>query len=80
MNRKNDEPGYHDVFTDGELPREPRIMKDGTSVRWPAGWTPEDAARWRRENNLEGPDARRARFRLVAADNAPKPESGEPLT
>jgi hypothetical protein len=34
---EGDPPGYQDVFTDSELPRERRIMKDGTSVRWPAG-------------------------------------------
>ncbi len=66
MPRKEpDEPEYQDIFTDGDLPREPRIMKDGTSVRWPAGWTPEKAAQWRREHNLESPEAKRARFRLV---------------
>lgn len=62
---KDDVPGYQDVFTDNEIPREPRIMKDGTSVRWPAGWTPEMAAQWRREHNLESPEARRERFKLV---------------
>jgi len=62
---KADLPGYQDIFTDGDIPREPRIMKDGTSVRWPKGWTLEDAALWRWKNNLESPEAKRARFRLV---------------
>ena len=75
MNRGDDDlPTYQDVFTDGELPRQPRIMKDGTSVRWPPGWTMEDAARWRRENNLESPAARRKRIRLVVPPGAPDPE------
>jgi len=63
--RDDDFPGYQDIFTDGDLPREPRIMKDGTSVRWPPGWTLEQAAEWRREHNLESPEAKRARFKLV---------------
>jgi hypothetical protein len=62
---KEDLPGYQDIFTDGDLPREPRIMKDGTSVRWPPGWTLEMAAQWRRQHNLESPGARRQRFKLV---------------
>ena len=61
----DDLPGYQDIFTDNDLPREPRIMKDGTSVRWPAGWTLEQAEQWRREHNLESPEARRQRFKLV---------------
>jgi hypothetical protein len=65
MRRKDDLPRYQDVFTDSELPREPRIMKDGTSIRWPPGWTLEMAAQWRRENNLESPEAKRAQFKLV---------------
>jgi hypothetical protein len=49
MPRKEpDEPGYQDVFTDNEIPREPRIMKDGTSVRWPPDgpfkWPPNGVA------------------------------------
>lgn len=59
------EPGYQDLFTDNEIPRTPRIMKDGTSVRWPRGWTLEDAALWRQQNDLESPEAKRARFKLV---------------
>jgi hypothetical protein len=66
MPRKEpEEPGYQDIFTVNEIPREPRIMKDGTSVRWPAGWTLEQAHQWRREHNLESPEARRKRFTLV---------------
>ena len=65
MRRKDDLPGYQDVFTDGDLPREPRIMKDGTSVRWPPGWTLEMATQWRHEHNLESPEAKRAQFKLV---------------
>jgi hypothetical protein len=66
MPRKEpDEPGYQDVFTDNDIPREPRIMKDDSSVRWPPGWTLEMAAEWRRQHNLESPEARRQRFKLV---------------
>jgi hypothetical protein len=59
-----EEPPYRDVFTDSDR-KEPLVLRDGTSVRFPQGWTPEDAARWRRENNLESPAARRAAFKLV---------------
>jgi hypothetical protein len=53
--RKNDDlPGYQDVFTDGDLPREPRIMKDGTSVRWPAGWTLEHTMASRAQHRKPG--------------------------
>src|SRR4051794_18778678 len=59
MPKRNQEPGYEDVFSDSEIRREPRVMKDGTSVRWPAGWTLEQAAWWRRKHKLESPEARR---------------------
>ena len=63
--RDDDLPAYQDVCMDSDIPREPRILKDGTSVRWPRGWTLEQAAEWRRANNLESPEARRARFKVV---------------
>jgi hypothetical protein len=62
-----DEPPYRDVFTDIDK-AEPRVLLDGTSVRFPRGWTLEMAAQWRRENNLESPEAKRAQFKLVDRD------------
>jgi hypothetical protein len=56
---------YLDIFSDSALPREPRIMKDGTSIRWPLGWTPDEAAAWRQEHNLDSPEAKRKRFQVV---------------
>jgi hypothetical protein len=62
---EDDLPGFLDVFTDNDIPRAPRIMKDGTSVHWPKGWTQEQADEWRLEHNLESPEMRRSRFKLV---------------
>ena len=66
---------YLDIFSDSALPREPRIMKDGTSIRWPLGWTPDEAAAWRQEHNLESPEAKRKRFQVVGKEQPnPTPE------
>ena len=35
---KDKGPGYPDIFSESELPREPRVLMDGTSIRWPLGY------------------------------------------
>jgi hypothetical protein len=62
-----EEPPYRDIFTDSERTW-PMVLSDHTSVNFPRGWTPEMAAEWRRNNNLESPGARRAALKLVQKD------------
>jgi hypothetical protein len=56
----NDRQGYIDFFSDNNTNKEPVVMEDGTSVQFPAGWTDEDADKWRKSMELERPDNYRA--------------------
>jgi len=47
--------GYRDVFGNRDGHRGPLVLRDGTSVAWPQGWSQEDADRWRKANRLEKP-------------------------
>jgi hypothetical protein len=47
--------GYMDFFGDYNN-KEPIILEDGTSVHFPAGWTDEDADKWRKSMDLQRPD------------------------
>jgi hypothetical protein len=60
----NDRQGYIDFFSDNNVNREPIVMEDGTSVQFPAGWTDEDADKWRKSMELERP----ANYRAVSMD------------
>lgn len=45
--------GYRDIF---DVARKgPLVLRDGTSIEWPKGWTQKDADRWRKTNKLERP-------------------------
>jgi hypothetical protein len=39
--------GYMDFFSPAYSNKEPIILEDGISVQFPAGWTDEDADKWR---------------------------------
>lgn len=43
--------GYRDIFDTGR--KSPLVLRDCTSVEWPAGWNQVDADRWRAANGLE---------------------------
>jgi len=51
------DPGisYADVFCDCHHYTEPKLLSNGTDVAWPAGWTEEQAAEWRKRNGLVPP-------------------------
>jgi hypothetical protein len=51
----NEDGGYADMFCDCHEWEAPRILAGGTNIAWPAGWTQQQAAAWRRENNLAPP-------------------------
>ena len=51
-------PGYLDFFGEHHRNRQPVILCDGTSVKWPPGWTRESAANWRTHHGLEKPKRR----------------------
>ena len=55
IRRVPDCSGYVDYFSDGNPNSEPIILEDGTSVAYPAGWTDEDADKWRKGNKLQPP-------------------------
>lgn len=46
---------YTDVFCTCHRYTEPKILSSGTDVAWPAGWTPEQAHKWRVQNNFVPP-------------------------
>lgn len=48
--------GYVDFFDNsGRRRAMPIILTDGTSVRFPQGWTEKDAKRWREASGYERP-------------------------
>jgi hypothetical protein len=47
--------GYMDFFSDNHQNKEPLVLEDGTSVAFPAGWTDEDADKWRKGMQLQRP-------------------------
>lgn len=53
--------GYMDYFASEHNFKEPVILEDGTSVRFPTGWTDEDADKWRKGHELQRPDLFTAR-------------------
>jgi len=52
---KNAPTGYRNIFGVRDGHRGPLVLRDGTSIEWPAGWSKEDADRWRKANGLERP-------------------------
>jgi hypothetical protein len=46
---------YRDIFGVPEARKQPLVLSDCTSIEWPAGWSQEDADRWRKANGLERP-------------------------
>jgi hypothetical protein len=48
--------GYMDFFSEHHENKDPVILQDGTSVEFPAGWTDEDADKWRKGAELQRPD------------------------
>lgn len=55
IRRVPDCSGYVDYFSDDNRNHEPVVLEDGTSVAYPAGWTDEDADKWRKGNDLQPP-------------------------
>lgn len=53
----NPEGTHVDVYCDGchDWFQEPTILANGTDVAWPAGWTRDQARRWRAEHGLSRP-------------------------
>ena len=49
---------YLDVFCECHHYTEPKILMNGTDVAWPAGWTPQQATEWRKDNGLVQPGTR----------------------
>jgi hypothetical protein len=47
--------GYMDFFSEDHRNHEPLVLEDGTSVAFPAGWTDEDADKWRKGVELQAP-------------------------
>jgi hypothetical protein len=48
--------GYMDLFSERHQNKAPLLLKDGTSVVFPAGWTDEDANKWRKGKELQKPE------------------------
>lgn len=48
--------GHVDVFSDTNTWAEPRILANGTDIAWPAGWTEQQAEKWRLMNGLARPE------------------------
>jgi hypothetical protein len=44
--------GHVDLFCDCHRFERPMILKNGTDIAWPAGWTEREAEEWRQKNNL----------------------------
>jgi len=47
--------GYVDFFSDAHKNKNPFILLDGTSIKWPRNWKQSDADRWRKLSGLERP-------------------------
>jgi hypothetical protein len=45
--------GYRDIFGIRDAGKQPLVLRDCTSIEWPAGWSQKDADRWRKANKLE---------------------------
>ena len=43
---------YVDVFCECHRYTVPKILMNGTDIAWPAGWTPELAADWRKQKGI----------------------------
>ena len=45
---------HSDIFCEGchDWFEQPHVLSNGTDVAWPANWTRDQAAQWRREHNL----------------------------
>jgi len=50
----HESPGYLDFFGKHHRNREPVVLCDGTSVRWPAHYTKKDARIWREHRAATG--------------------------
>ena len=50
-----EESHYADFYSAYHTNKKPRVEPDGTSVTWPAGWTPRRASVWRRKHGLKWP-------------------------
>jgi len=47
-----------DHFCDCHRFTDPEILRSGSDIAWPAGWTEKEARKWRREHNLVRPASR----------------------
>jgi hypothetical protein len=54
----HESPGHLDFFGEYHRNQQPVILCDGTSVKWPAGWTRKQVASWRKHHGLEKPKGR----------------------
>ena len=51
-----EESHYADFFSAYHTNQEPKVEANGTSVTWPAGWTPRRAQLWRLKHGLKWPN------------------------
>ena len=49
--------GYIDLFCACHRYTEPKILSNGTDIAWPAGWTEDQAMKWRIAKGLVQPGA-----------------------
>lgn len=54
------ENSHVDLFCDCHRFTEPKILRNGTDIAWPAGWTEEQARQWRGRHNLIKPETQPA--------------------
>jgi hypothetical protein len=47
---------YIDVFCSCHHYTQPKVLMNGTDIAWPAGWSQEQADKWRKEHGLVPPD------------------------
>ena len=55
--RADEKNSHADLFCACHSWKEPKILPNGTSIAWPAGWTPSEAMAWRMKVGLAAPAA-----------------------
>ena len=46
---------FGDIFCKCHRYAEPKILPNGTTIAWPAGWSQEEASAWRTKHDLCSP-------------------------
>jgi hypothetical protein len=47
---------HADLFCDCHHFTVPEVLRGGSDIAWPAGWTEKEAGEWRRRHNLVRPE------------------------